>query len=156
MAITAGFENFTAFLGHFVLNCSWDRYGADPNMTALFRWHGAEEMEHRTVAWDVVTYFNPSYWHRVRTMLTILPLVIWVSARFIWYLIANDPNAPTSRIRALYDVMRAGSLGLLPTVATVLGSIVDYLKPGFRPDDTGSMAQALSYLATVESRSGVA
>lgn len=156
LAITAALENFTAFLGHFVLNCSWDRYGADPDMTAIFRWHGAEEMEHRTVAHDVAEYFDPRYWRRVQTMLVVFPLTVWISSRFVWYLVKNDPNAPRSRLRVLYEVIRAGRLGLLPTARTVFGSAFDYLKPGFRPDETGSMAQALSFLATVETRAKAA
>ncbi|PVB25946.1 metal-dependent hydrolase [Mycobacteroides abscessus] len=152
LAITAAFENFTAFLGHFVLNCSWDQHHADPNMTEIFRWHGAEEMEHRTVAWDVAMYFDPRYWRRVTTMVVVFPLVVWISSRFIWYLIKNDPNAPRSRIRAIYELVRDGRRRLLPTLTMVLGSAFDYLKPNFRPDETGSMAQALSYLATIEAR----
>ncbi|NUS44452.1 MAG: metal-dependent hydrolase [Mycobacteriaceae bacterium] len=152
LAITAAFENFTAFLGHFVLNCRWDEAGSDPGMTALFRWHGAEEMEHRNVAHDVAMYFDPGYWRRVRTMLVVFPLVVWISSRFIWYMIEYDPAAPKSRLRVLAAVLREGRAGMLPTARMVLGSALDYLKPSFRPDDTGSMAQALSYLATIESR----
>ncbi|MGV9408742.1 metal-dependent hydrolase [Nocardia sp. NPDC003693] len=152
LAITAALENFTAFLGHFVLNCRWDEAGSDPGMTALFRWHGAEEMEHRNVAHDVAMYFDPGYWRRVRTMVVLLPLVIWISSRFVWYLVEHDPAVPRSRLRVLFQVLRDGRAGMLPTIGMVLGSVVDYLKPSFRPDDTGSMAQALSYLATIESR----
>ncbi|MFC7450699.1 metal-dependent hydrolase [Rhodococcus daqingensis] len=152
LAITAAFENFTAFLGHFVLNCSWDRHAADPNMTAIFRWHGAEEMEHRNVAHDVAMYFDPRYWRRVSTMIVVFPLVIWISSRFVWYLVRSDPDAPSSRLRVLYDVIRDGRRGLLPTPRMVFGSAFDYLKLSFRPDATGSMAQALSYLATIETR----
>lgn len=156
LAITAAFENFTAFLGHFVLNCRWNQYQADPNMSAIFRWHAAEEMEHRTVAWDVAMYFDRRYWRRVRTMLMVFPLVIWISSRFIWYLVQNDPQAPKSRLKVLYSVIRDGHRGLLPTLTMVLGSAFDYLKPRFQPDETGSMAQALSYLATVETRTAAA
>ncbi|UGT44174.1 metal-dependent hydrolase [Nocardia yamanashiensis] len=152
LAITAAFENFTAFLGHFVLNCRWDEAGSDPGMTALFRWHGAEEMEHRTVAHDVAMYFDPGYWRRVRTMVVIFPLVIWISSRFVWYMVEHDPAVRSSRLRVLLTVLRDGRAGMLPTARTVIGSALDYLKPSFRPDDTGSMAQALSYLATIESR----
>ncbi|MFD6452936.1 metal-dependent hydrolase, partial [Nocardia sp. NPDC060220] len=152
LAITAALENFTAFLGHFVLNCTWDEYRADPNMVALFRWHGAEEMEHRNVAHDLAEYFDNRYYRRLRTMLLVFPLTIWISSRFIWYLVKNDPAAPTSRLRVFLDVLRGGRLGLLPTLTTVLSSVLDYLKPRYQPDDTGSMAQALSYLATIETR----
>ncbi|MGZ9829798.1 metal-dependent hydrolase [Tsukamurella ocularis] len=152
LAVTAALENFTAFLGHFVLNCAWDERGADPNMVALFRWHGAEEMEHRNVAYDVAMYFDPRYSRRVITMLMTFPLTVWLSCRFIWYLVRHDPAAPQSRLRVLWHAIRAGRRGLLPSLTTILGSALDYLRPGFRPDDTGSMAQALSYLATIEPR----
>lgn len=152
LAIVAALENFTAFLGHFALNCRWPERGADPAMVALFRWHGAEEMEHRTVAHDVAMYFDPRYSRRLRMTLLTLPLTIWISARFMWYLISNDPTIRVTRRRAWLDVLRGGRDGVLPTVWTVLKSMVDYLRPGYTPDDTGSMAQALGYLATVEAR----
>jgi len=155
LAITAALENFTAFLGHYVLNCTWDEYNADPNMTALFRWHGAEEMEHRTVAHEVAEYFDDGYRRRLRTMLVVFPTTVWISSRFIWYLVKNDPAATNSRLRVLYQVIRDGRKGLLPTLTMVLSAVYDYLKPGYQPDDTGSMAQALSYLAVIEARSAV-
>ncbi|MGW5452742.1 metal-dependent hydrolase [Nocardia sp. NPDC003979] len=152
LAITAALENFTAFLGHYVLNCTWDEYDADPNMAALFRWHGAEEMEHRTVAHEMAEYFDDRYFRRLRTMLVVFPVTVWISSRFIWYLVKNDPAATDSRLRVLYEIIRDGRRGLLPTLTMVLSSVWDYLKPSYQPDDTGSMAQALSYLATIESR----
>lgn len=152
LAITAALENFTAFLGHFVLNCSWPEKGADPNMTALFTWHGAEETEHRMVAHEVAEYFDPRYVRRLRMTLVTLPLTIWISARFVWYLVSNDPTLQRTRLQTLRDILRACREGVLPSVGTVLKSMVDYLRPGYTPDGTGSMAQALGYLATVEAR----
>ncbi|MFF0542017.1 metal-dependent hydrolase [Nocardia thailandica] len=152
LAIVAALENFTAFLGHFTLNCAWTERGADPAMAGLFRWHGAEEMEHRTVAHDVAEYFDPRYSRRLRMTLVTVPLTIWISARFIWYLVSSDPSLRLTRRRVLLDVLRGGRAGVLPTVWTVLQSILGYLRPGYTPDDTGSMAQALGYLATVEAR----
>ena len=38
-------------------------------MVDLFRWHGAEEVEHRSVAHDVAVYFHNSYLDRIRSML---------------------------------------------------------------------------------------
>ncbi|GAA5072343.1 metal-dependent hydrolase [Nocardia iowensis] len=156
LAITAALENFTAFLGHFVLNCAWDEVGADPAMTSLFRWHGAEEMEHRTVAHEVAEYFDPRYSRRLRTMLVTLPITVWISCRFIWYLISSDPNVTHSRTRVLWQVVQAGRRRVLPTAPTVLASVIDYLRPGYSPESTGSMAQALGYLAKVEARAKAA
>jgi ferredoxin len=44
--LIAAIEHYTAVLGDFALNSSWDEHGADPTMVDLFRWHGSEEVEH--------------------------------------------------------------------------------------------------------------
>ena len=44
--LIAAIEHYTAVMGDFALNCSWDDYGADPTIADLFRWHGSEEVEH--------------------------------------------------------------------------------------------------------------
>ena len=61
-------EHYTAVMGDFALNCTWDDHGADPTIVDLFRWHGSEEVEHRNVAHDVAVYFHDSYVDRIRAM----------------------------------------------------------------------------------------
>ncbi|EJO52149.1 metal-dependent hydrolase domain protein [Burkholderia multivorans ATCC BAA-247] len=47
----ASLEHFFGYLGNGVLNAhGLDAGKADPTMVDLLRWHGAEELEHRTVA----------------------------------------------------------------------------------------------------------
>ena len=54
VATIAAIEHYTAFLGNWVLNAeALDRRGADPTMLDLLRWHGAEEVEHRSVAFEL-------------------------------------------------------------------------------------------------------
>ncbi|MDN3460660.1 alpha/beta fold hydrolase [Rhodococcus sp. APC 3903] len=154
LAIVAALENFTAFLGHYALNNTWDHYGADPDIVELLRWHGAEEMEHRNVAHDVALYFDPTYRRRLRAMAVTVPVTVLLSARCMWFVIKSDPNAPHSRLRTMREILRGGKLGLLPTVREVLGAMTGYLKPSYTPDDTGSMAQALDYLAQIDARTG--
>ncbi len=61
LAIIAAVEHITAFLGDWVLNADGlDRAGIHPTMLDLLRWHGAEEVEHRSVAYDVMRYFVAS------------------------------------------------------------------------------------------------
>ena len=64
--LIAAIEHYTAVLGDFALNSTWDDHGADPTMVDLFRWHGSEEVEHRSVAHDVAVYFHNSYPDRIR------------------------------------------------------------------------------------------
>lgn len=53
LAVTCGLEHFTALMGHFILNDPRLLEGADETMAALWRWHAAEENEHKAVAFDV-------------------------------------------------------------------------------------------------------
>ncbi|WP_261994278.1 metal-dependent hydrolase, partial [Streptomyces sp. t39] len=62
-------------LGDWVLNADGlDRAGADPVMLDLLRWHGAEEVEHRSVAYDLLRHLDPGYRRRVRTLFVAGPL----------------------------------------------------------------------------------
>ena len=45
--------------------------GSDPVMLDLLRWHGAEEVEHRSVAFELFQHVSGSYVRRVETMVPI-------------------------------------------------------------------------------------
>jgi predicted metal-dependent hydrolase len=53
VAQTAAVEHFTAMLAHWVLSTPEALEGAEPRLATLWRWHAAEETEHRSVAFDV-------------------------------------------------------------------------------------------------------
>ena len=106
----AALEHYTAVLGDFALNSAWDDFNADPTFVDLFRWHAAEEVEHRNVAHDVATYFNSSYLDRVGAMLMASTFMFVMFQRVAWYLVKTDPEvdygwledaaAPLSRFQA--------------------------------------------------------
>lgn len=151
LAVVAAIENFTAFFGDFMLNNSWADYDVDPNVADLMRWHGAEEMEHRAVAHDVVTYFDPGYLLRLRAMAVLFPLFIFMSVRLALYVVRADPATSGARAREVVrDLTEGGRRGLLPKARTVIRSAFNYLRPSFTPDDLGPMAPALDYLARVD------
>jgi predicted metal-dependent hydrolase len=54
LADTAATEHLTAVLGHRVFMSREMMGDADPRVRALFAWHGAEEIEHKAVAFDVL------------------------------------------------------------------------------------------------------
>lgn len=147
--LIAAIEHFTAVLGDFVLNCSWDDYDADPTLVDLYRWHGAEEVEHRSVAHDVATYFRDSYLTRVRAMAVVGVGFYTIFQRGMRFLVKSDPQLrlnwwQTQRLR-----MRDSKLGLLPTYRDLLfKQTLVYFLPGYRPEDMGSTAQAVAYLAS--------
>src|SRR5699024_3277503 len=67
-ALIGGLEHLFAFLGDWILNADLEAHGADPQMLDLFRWHGAEEVEHRNVAHDVVAHLGVGYLRRNAAM----------------------------------------------------------------------------------------
>lgn len=60
LATTAACEHFTALLAEEAL-ATEILATAHPAVRALLQWHAAEEIEHRAVAFDVLTAVNPSY-----------------------------------------------------------------------------------------------
>jgi uncharacterized protein len=145
VATVAAIEHFTAVLGDAILNSpGLDIHRADPVMLDLLRWHGAEEVEHRAVAYDVFTHLDGSYPRRVRHMLVTGPVMLALWVRGVSYLMAHDPSRP-GRPR-LRDALRLPRYGL-PSAFGLLTSFLPYLKPGYHPSQHGSTNQAVAYLA---------
>ncbi|MDH6133569.1 putative metal-dependent hydrolase [Kitasatospora sp. MAA4] len=149
VAFVAAIEHFTAFLGNWALNSpGLDRAQADPTMLDLLRWHGAEEVEHRSVAYDLMVHLDPGYLRRIRGMVVSGPLLVRLWVRGVRFLLAADPTL-RGRVRPSWRAARAAALrGMLPDPVQSLRSGLRYLKPGYHPTQEGSSAQALSYLAT--------
>src|SRR3954468_20940665 len=85
--------HYTAFLGDWVLNADeLDRRGADPTMLDLLRWHGAEEVEHRSVAFDLFMHVDGGYRRRARTWATAFAALMFLWQRGSRFFMANDPT----------------------------------------------------------------
>jgi uncharacterized protein len=147
--IIAAIEHYTAVLGDFSLNCAWDDHAASPTMVDLFRWHGSEEVEHRNVAHDVAIYFHDSYVDRIRAMMMAVVMMAAFFQRGAWYMSKNDPTVDMSWLKMQRVRMRDSKLRLLPRYRKLFGSnTLMYFRPGFSPEDMGSTAQAVAYLAS--------
>lgn len=147
--LIAAIEHYTAVLGDFALNCPWEDYGADPTIVDLFRWHGSEEVEHRTVAHDVATYFNDSYFARIRSMGVAVTMIAGFFHRGLWYLCRKDPELDIGWWRTQVLRVRDSRAGLLPKYYKFFGgTTLTYFRPGYSPEEMGSTAQAVAYLAS--------
>jgi predicted metal-dependent hydrolase len=145
----AAIEHYTAVMGDFALNCTWDEHGADPTMADVFRWHGSEEVEHRSVAHDVAIYFHDSYFDRIGAMALAMFGIYTFFERGTWFLAKEDPNLNVGWWKMQRMRMRDSKLGLLPKYRTLFGSnTFACFRPGFTPDQMGSTAQAVAYLAS--------
>jgi predicted metal-dependent hydrolase len=66
LAVTAAYEHLTAVLADYVLRHGDVLDMADPRMQTLWRWHAAEETEHRAVAYDLYNALGGNHAWRVR------------------------------------------------------------------------------------------
>jgi predicted metal-dependent hydrolase len=147
--LIAAIEHYTAVMGDFALNCAWDDHDADPTMVDLFRWHGSEEVEHRMVAHDVASYFHAGYLERIRAMALAILMIVTFFQRGSWYLTKSDPQLDIGWFTMQRLRMRDSRAGLLPLYRELFGSnTFTYFRPGFSPEQMGSTAQAVAYLAS--------
>ncbi|MFF7129742.1 metal-dependent hydrolase [Streptomyces sp. NPDC008240] len=148
VALIAAIEHYTAFLGDWVLNAAeLDRRGADPTMLDLLRWHGAEEVEHRSVAFDLFMHVDGSYRRRVRTWATAFSALVFLWQRGTRFFMENDPTLVDGKA-SFKEFHRSGRRGTLPTTGAMLRSIPRYLSHAYHPSQEGSTAQAVAYLAS--------
>ncbi|ADG77725.1 hypothetical protein TPAU25S_01453 [Tsukamurella paurometabola] len=146
--LIAAVEHYTAILGVFVLNNRWHEYELDPVMADICRWHGAEEVEHRAVAHDVAMYFDPSYLHRCRAMLTIVFFMLTFFPRASRFVDRASTGRRQNLPSFLWQYLRASHKGIVPPIRSVVWSTLLYFNPRFHPDSIGSTEQAVAYLAT--------
>ena len=146
LADVAALEHFTAVLGQWVLqNRGLDYAGTDPVMLDLLRWHGAEEVEHRSLVFDVYQNVCGNYWIRAFSMLMTAPMFIgwWVAgARFL--MVERSDHHAKWRWRDWRRAARRGpAAGPWNFVVTVP---LRYMRPGHHPSTEASTQMAIDYL----------
>lgn len=147
LADVAAIEHFTAALGHWVIqNRGLDYAGADPVMLDLLRWHGAEEVEHRSLVYDVFEHVSGSYFLRCLGMVFVAPSLLGWWLRGVRYLMSNDPTV--QRRPGWRDWMRAAREYRVPGPWMLLVTTpVRYLRPGHHPLHEAPTDLAMQYLA---------
>lgn len=115
-------------------------------MLDMVRWHGAEEVEHRNVAFDAYMYVDGSYARRVRTALIASLTLILLFLTSMNYLFRTDPSADKGHFWPL-QLIRATRRGLVPNIKFLITEIPPYLRPSFHPSQIGDMDVAMRYLA---------
>ncbi|MBW0115977.1 metal-dependent hydrolase [Pseudonocardia abyssalis] len=145
LAVVAAIEHLTSVLGDWVLGASALDH-ADPVMLDLLRWHGAEEVEHRCVAFDTLVHLDDSYLRRARAMLLVAPVLTWLWARGALFLTEADPTCP--RRARWSDWVRLGRRGVVPDPFGMAWQVARWFRPGYHPSQDGSTARAVAYLGT--------
>jgi hypothetical protein len=149
VAVVAAIEHFTAFLGDWILNAvAFDRAGAHPVMLDLLRWHGAEEVEHRSVAFDLLVHLDPRYARRLRAFAVTGPLLVWLWARGARFLVGADPELTRGTTVRWRDYLGAARRGVLPGLPKAARSAARYLRRDYHPSQEASTEQAVAYLGS--------
>lgn len=148
VALVSAVEHYTAILGEWVLDSpALDEIGTHPVMLDMLRWHGAEEVEHKAVAFDVMKHLRAGYLRQVRTQLAVTPLMLWLWVRGLRFMYKVDPELPPGTKPRWRDWFIAARRGLVPSPFEFLPAIASYYRPGFHPAQLGGVEKAVNYLA---------
>ncbi|MEY4763959.1 MAG: hypothetical protein RI907_632 [Pseudomonadota bacterium] len=133
LGITAASEHVTAIMADCFVERPEIFAQADERIRALYMWHAMEEMEHKSVAYDVLTRVARA---RYRTRLMSFMLVTLIFPYHVMKIMAHmlevDGFSRLQRIqlwaKGLFWLYGPG--GIFPPV---MGKHFQYLKPGFHP-----------------------
>lgn len=158
VGLIAAIEHFTGVLGQWAMdNESWEDNG-DPAMVDLFKWHLAEEVEHRTVAFDLFEHLCQSqlgfYVSRQALMAIVFPLFIYFISEGGRSLARQDPDPSVRKMgrtlipQLLMQLEKTGKrTENVPTFTFLVNATLRWLSPRFHPIHEGDTEQALAYLA---------
>ena len=157
VGLIAAIEHFTGILGQWAMdNTSWDR--GDPVMADLFKWHLAEEVEHRTVAFDLYRHLCKTdtgfYLGRQALMAVVYPLFFFYVVEGTRFLARQDSDRDGRKIgrwslpRVLWQMEKSGRrTDYVPAFSLLTRATLRWVAPGFHPVTEGNTEQALAYIA---------
>lgn len=150
LSITAALEHFTASMGHNALTSDF-LDGAHPIIQDLMRWHAAEEIEHKSVAFDVFQEVDGRYLVRVAGLaLGLIALTrFWAAATK--HLLAEEARMGTD-LKESARVMRTTPRFIEEGKRRrrmFRDAIVAYLRPSFHPSDEDDYDIARDYLKSI-------
>jgi hypothetical protein len=133
LSATCSLEHFTALMAEFILSDPKLLEGADPTMRALWRWHSAEESEHRAVAWEVYRAARGPYLERAGTMV-VATVIFWsLIVQHQWRFMKVDGTHWSLREwRALFVFLFVEPGGM----PRLWRRWLDYFRPSFHPWDS--------------------
>jgi predicted metal-dependent hydrolase len=148
VSFISAIEHYTAVLGEWILDSpEHDAIGTDPVMLDMLRWHGAEEVEHKAVAFDTMKHLRAGYWRQARTQLAVAPVMLLLWIRGVRFLYSVDPYLPPGTKPRWRDYFSAARSGLVPGPLPLVRAVANYYRPGFHPSQLGGLERAVEYLA---------
>ncbi|GAB0103668.1 metal-dependent hydrolase [Nocardia sp. JMUB6875] len=137
LAVTAAAEHYTATLAKRVLGTEEIQdIPGDAEVWNLLNWHAFEELEHKSVAFDVFRNAGGAEVVRIGVMAGMYVFTIPVVSLGVLASILSDPRSwrPLKVVRQSIRLYRG------PIVKGLLKEMRPYMRPGFHPDDIDTSA----------------
>jgi predicted metal-dependent hydrolase len=140
-------EHFTALFADTVFDdTKTDEAAFDPEMVQLLKWHAAEELEHRTLPYDVYQHIGGGYLTRVAPALPAFAFLPVGLVGITSLMMALDPDVPNRF--SIRDYVRAVRARRSPNLVQVMLRLPAYLLPRYHPSHLGNDARAQAWLAS--------
>ncbi|ORX06049.1 metal-dependent hydrolase [Mycolicibacillus trivialis] len=136
LAFTAAAEHYTATVAERVFSDEFQAIPMTSEVRNLLNWHALEELEHKSVAFDVYRAVGGPEWIRIGVMAVLYTVMFPFLIVAVLLSIATDPSGwrPIRVLRETVGVFRGPLLkGLLPDLRK-------YMRRGFHPDDMDTAA----------------
>ncbi len=150
LGIIAAIEHMTCVLGNYALdNKEWEK--GDPVLLDLLRWHGAEEVEHRSVAFDLYKHLGGGYPSRYYLATIVMPMIFGLWVEGAAHIMRQDPRFQDKKPSVFrpwvwLEWQRVAKTGQLPSLFWLLKNQLPFFSPWYNPVNEGSTEQALAYL----------
>lgn len=146
LAVTAALEHYTAVMSSALFRSDFPVAHFHEEMDRLHRWHGAEELEHKAVAFDLHVSQGGSYVERVGAFLIASAAVAgWSGLGFATFC-AGDPRLPRALRSGLLGPQRWPIRGR--ALLRLAVDLAAFLRPCFHPDQLDDPPAASAFLAT--------
>jgi predicted metal-dependent hydrolase len=147
-AYCEGFESLGIIYAKFVFEDAGDLFdGADDRMVRLWKWHLAEEFEHRSVAFDALRAAGGGYAWRIRGLVSAVRHLAAHGRRVADYLLAVDRKDMSGQERAASIAEEAAYRRRRSRSA--LPELLPLLSPLYDPRRTPEPAGAGAFLASI-------
>ncbi|MDX1958696.1 MAG: metal-dependent hydrolase [Leptospiraceae bacterium] len=131
LAVTVALEHLTASLAEYVFNDLKELEGTHEDMRQMLLWHAAEEIEHKSVAFDVLKEVDDSYALRMKGMIQgAIFLVVYTLIGFFLFMSQEIKRGTKFSLFEFGEfIYHFHNLGI------VMGKeILNYANPNFHPD----------------------
>ena len=155
VGLAATAEHLTCALGQYGLyNTRWQEMGADPEMLDLIKWHGAEEIEHRSVAFDLYRHLGGGYFARY-----LFSVAMVVGVVIFWFdgaarIMRQDPRFKAYKpsivrpwIWRQWLKMSLQDSQVMPTPFWLFKQQLRFLSPNYDPVTEANTQDALDFIA---------